>query len=89
MPRQRKSEPLSIDHAALGRAIEARIDEIECMSQDTVAREAGLSQRRVNEYVRGRGNPSFTSLLGVCKGLHLTFEEFVTRVEREKKRLLR
>ena len=55
--------------------------ELSCRSQESIAEEAKLSQRRINEYVRGRGNPRFTSLLGLCKGLHLTFEELVKRVE--------
>jgi DNA-binding phage protein len=81
MPRQRKSKPLSPDHAALGQAIERRIAEIPWMSQDSIAREAGISQRRVNDFVRGQGNPRFTTLLQLCSGLHLSLEELAARVE--------
>ena len=89
MPRQRKSTPLSPDHAALGRAIEARIAEIPWMSQDSIAREAGISQRRVNDFVRGQGNPRFTTLLQLCHGLHLTLEELAARVEASKRGAVR
>ncbi|HEY2141576.1 MAG TPA: helix-turn-helix transcriptional regulator [Solirubrobacteraceae bacterium] len=71
MPRQRKSQPRSPDHAALAQAIELLIAEDAPMTQETVAEESGLNIKQVGAFVRGQGNPTYTTLLKLCKGLHV------------------
>ena len=57
------------------------------MSQDSVAHESGLSLRQVNDYVCGRGNPTFETLVRLCDGLHVSLGELMTRADdvREKR----
>jgi DNA-binding phage protein len=71
VPRPRTAKPRNLELAALGQAIEVRIAEVEDMTQETVAAESGLDQKLVGDYMRGRGNPTYTSLLKLCKGLHI------------------
>ena len=78
MSPKRKSKPLSPDHAALAQAIELLIAEDERMNQDAVAFESGLNIRQVNAFVRGQGNPTYTTLLRLCKGLHVRPGELMT-----------
>jgi transcriptional regulator with XRE-family HTH domain len=75
---KRKSKPLSPDHAALARAIELLIAQDEQMSQDSVAFEGELNIRQVNTFVRGRGNPTYTTLLRLSRGLHIRLGELMT-----------
>jgi transcriptional regulator with XRE-family HTH domain len=86
VPPTRKSKPLSPDHAALGRAIELLIAQDEQASQESVAIESGLNIRQVNAFVRGRGNPTYTTLLRLCRGLHVRLGELMTLTDelREK-----
>jgi transcriptional regulator with XRE-family HTH domain len=78
MPAKRKSKPRSPDHAALGQAIESRIEEVADMTQDTVATKGELKLRQVNSFVRGQGNPTYTTLLKLCNGLDLRIGELMT-----------
>ncbi len=78
MPPRRKSKPLSPDHAALSQAIELLIAQDEWMSQDSVALESDLNIRQVNTFVRGQGNPTYTTLLRLSKGLHVRLGELMT-----------
>lgn len=71
MPPQRKSEPRSLDHAALAQAIELLIAEDPRMTQESVAEESGLNIKQIGELVRGRGNPTYSTLLKLCQGLHV------------------
>ena len=86
MPPTRKSKPLSPDHAALGRAIELLIARDEQASQESVAIESCLNTRQVNAFVRGQGNPTYTTLLRLCTGLHVRLGELMTLTDelREK-----
>jgi transcriptional regulator with XRE-family HTH domain len=81
MPAQRKSKPLSPAHAALAQAIELLIAEDPHMSQETVARDSGLNIKQVNAFVRGQGNPTYLTLLRLCKGLHVRLGELMTRAD--------
>ncbi|MCW3030926.1 MAG: helix-turn-helix protein [Solirubrobacterales bacterium] len=72
MPRTRRSKPRSPDHAALAQAIEMLIAEDAHMTQETVADDGGLSLKQVNELVRGQGNPTYTTLMKLARGLHVT-----------------
>ncbi len=71
MPPQRKSKPRSPDHAALAQAIELLIAEDARMTQDTVAEDGGLNIKQIGALVRGQGNPTYTTLLKLCRGLHV------------------
>lgn len=72
MPPQRKSKPRSPDLAALGQAIEVLIAEDANMSQDSVADESGMNIKQIGNLVRGQGNPTYTTLLRLSKGLHVS-----------------
>jgi transcriptional regulator with XRE-family HTH domain len=72
MPRRRKSKPRSADHAALAQAIEILIAEDAKMTQDTVADDSGLNIKQINDLIRGQGNPTYTTLLKLCRGLHVS-----------------
>ena len=78
MPPKRKSKPLSPDHAALAQAIELLIAEDKQMSRDSVAVESSLNVRQVNAFARGHGNPTYTTLLRLSKGLHVRLGELMT-----------
>jgi transcriptional regulator with XRE-family HTH domain len=87
MPRKRKSAPRSPDHAALAQAIELLIAEDPHMTQETVAREAGLNVKQVGEWVRGQGNPTYETILKLSRGLHVSPGGLITRADelREKR----
>jgi transcriptional regulator with XRE-family HTH domain len=81
MPAQRKSKPRSPDHAALGKAIELLIAENAKMTQASVAAKSGLDIRRVNDFARGQGNPTYTTLLRLCDGLDVSLGELLTKAD--------
>lgn len=90
MPRPRTSSPRSPRHAALGRAIELVIAEEPHMTQDSVADESGLTTKQVGSYIRGQGNPTYTTLVKLCAGLHVSVGELMVRAdELLEKRLAR
>jgi transcriptional regulator with XRE-family HTH domain len=82
MPPQRKSKPRSPFHAALGQAIELVITEHAHMTHETVAVDSGLTVKQVGELVRGQGNPTYTTFLKLCRGLHVRPGELMARVDR-------
>ncbi|HWF31093.1 MAG TPA: helix-turn-helix transcriptional regulator [Solirubrobacteraceae bacterium] len=69
MPPKRRSEPRSAEHAALAQAIESLIAQNAGMTQETVADASGMNIRQVSELVRGQGNPTYTTLLKLSRGL--------------------
>ena len=81
MPAQIKSKPRSPDHAALGKAIKLLIAEDAKMSQGSVAAESGLNIRQVSDFARGQGNPTYTTLLRLCDGLHVSLGELLTKAD--------
>jgi transcriptional regulator with XRE-family HTH domain len=87
MPPQRKSAPRSPDHAALAQAIELLIAEDPHMTQDSVARDSGLNIKQVGALVRGQGNPTYVTILKLCRGLHVRPGELIARADelREKR----
>jgi transcriptional regulator with XRE-family HTH domain len=90
MPRPRTSKPRSPRHAALGQAIELVIAEDPHMTQDSVADEAGLTVKQVGSYIRGQGNPTYTTLVKLCQGLHVSLGALMLRAdELLEKRLAR
>lgn len=89
MPPQRKSKPRSPYHAALGQAIELLISENGQMTQDTVAMESGLNITQVGALVRGQGNPTYTTILKLCRGLHVSPGQLLLLVEELQQKRLR
>jgi transcriptional regulator with XRE-family HTH domain len=81
MPPQRKSKPRSLYHAALGQAIELLIAERGQMTQEAVAMESGLNIKQVGALVRGQGNPTYTTILKLCRGLHVSPGELLALAE--------
>jgi transcriptional regulator with XRE-family HTH domain len=81
MPRPRTAKPRSLRHATLGQAIELVIAENAGMTQEAVADDAGLDVKQVGTYVRGRGNPTYTTLLKLSEGLHMSLGELMSRAE--------
>lgn len=69
MPPRRRSIPRGPHQAALAQAIELLIAEDDAMTQESVAEEAGLNIRQVNALVRGQGNPTYTTIVKLCRGL--------------------
>jgi transcriptional regulator with XRE-family HTH domain len=81
MPPQRKSIPRSPYVAALGQAIELFMAENGHMTHETVAMESRLTVKQVGELVRGQGNPTCTTVLKLCRGLHVRPGELMTRAD--------
>jgi transcriptional regulator with XRE-family HTH domain len=81
MPPQRKSKPRSPYHAALGQAIELFIAENAHMTHETVATDGGLTVKQVGDLVRGQGNPTYTTVLKLCRGLHIRPSELMARAD--------
>jgi len=78
MPPPRKSKPRSPDHAALGQAIEMVIAANAKLTRDRVATDSGMDIRRINTFIRGHGNPSYTTLLRLAAGLDVTLGHLMT-----------
>ena len=81
MPRKRKSKPRSPDHAALGQAIELFIAEDSHMTHETVATDGGLTVKQVGDLVRGQGNPTYATILKLCRGLHVRSGKLMERAD--------
>jgi DNA-binding phage protein len=81
MPRPRSVKPRSLHHAALGQAIELVMAEDAHMTVDTVASDSGLDEKQIRTYMLGQGNPTFTTLLKLCEGLHVSLGSLMARAE--------
>ncbi len=81
MSRPRTVKPRSLRHAALGRAIELAIAENIDMTQESVSYDSGLATEQVGRFMRGRGNPTYTTLLKLCEGLHMSLGELMVRAD--------
>jgi len=58
------------------------------MTLDTVAADSGLDEKQIGTFIRGQGNPTYSTLLKLCDGLHVSPGELMTLVdELHKKRL--
>ncbi len=57
------------------------------MTHETVADDSGLSVKQVGTLVRGQSNPTYLTLLKLCRGLHVRPGELMTRTDelREKR----
>jgi transcriptional regulator with XRE-family HTH domain len=78
MPPERKSQPRNLEVAALGKAIQARMDELG-LNQTSLEERSGISARRIGDYVRGQYNPSVPNLKRLCPALKLTTHELMER----------
>jgi transcriptional regulator with XRE-family HTH domain len=78
---ERKLKPRSPSQAALGRAVEQVIAERRGISQEWVAKKAGLDVRQVNAIICGQANPTYRTLLRLCDGLRIPPSELMRRVE--------
>lgn len=81
MARPRTAKPRSLNHAALGQAIELVMAEDASMTLDTVAADSGLDEKQIGTFIRGQGNPTFSTLLKLCEGLHVSFDELAFRAQ--------
>lgn len=86
MARPRTAQPRSLRHAVLGQAIELVMAENAHMTLDTVAAESGLDEKLIGTYIRGQGNPTYTTLLKLCDGLHTTLAKLMLSAEELHKR---
>jgi transcriptional regulator with XRE-family HTH domain len=73
-------ETRSPEHAAYGRALR-EIRAIRGISQERLARTAGLDPTYVSGIERGVRNPSLTNLLKLAKTLDVTLEDLAARAE--------
>jgi transcriptional regulator with XRE-family HTH domain len=90
MARPRTAKPRSLRHAALGQAIELVIAEDARMTLDTVAADSDLDEKQIGTFIRGQGNPTYSTLLKLCNGLHVSPAALMLRAEDlHKKRLAR
>jgi transcriptional regulator with XRE-family HTH domain len=88
MPRPRTAKPRSLRHAALGQAIELTIAEDVRMSLDNVVRDSGLDEKQIGTFIRGQGNPTYSTLLKLCDGLRVSLASLMLRAEDLHKRRL-
>jgi transcriptional regulator with XRE-family HTH domain len=86
MPPKRRSEPRSEDHAALAQAIELLMAQDTGMTQETVAEDSGMSVKQISDFVRGQGNPTYTTLLKLSRGLHVSPSELMSLVDELRER---
>jgi transcriptional regulator with XRE-family HTH domain len=81
MPRPRTTQPRSLSHGALGQAIALAIAKDTHMALDTVSAESGLDEKHIGTFIRGTGNPSYTTLLKLCEGLHVSLADLMLSAE--------
>lgn len=81
MPRPRTVKPRSSHHGALGDAIKLLMAEDPRMTFDTVVDDSGLNEKLLGEYIRGQGNPTYSNLLKLSKGLHVSVATLMLRAE--------
>jgi transcriptional regulator with XRE-family HTH domain len=86
MPPKRRSKPRSEDHAALAQAIELLMAQDRGMTQEAVADDSGMSVKQISELVRGQGNPTYTTLLRLSRGLHVSPSELMSLVDELRER---
>lgn len=52
------------------------------MTYETVAMDSGLTVKQVGDLVRGQGNPTYTTVLKLCRGLQVRPSELMARADR-------
>lgn len=81
MPPRRQAKPRSVNHAALGRAVEELRLEAE-LTQQTLADRDHSEFRQIGFLERGLSNPTFDSLVRVARGLGVELSVLISRYER-------
>lgn len=81
MPPRRRAKPRSVDHAALGQAIEELRREAD-LTQEALAERVGTEFNRIGELERGAIDSRFSTLLRVARGLDVALGEIGDRFER-------
>jgi transcriptional regulator with XRE-family HTH domain len=81
MPPERKSKPLSRDHAALAQAVKVLIAEEPDMTPAKVADDSGLSLNQIYAVIRGQANPTYLNLLKLADGLRVGLGDLMARVD--------
>lgn len=80
MPRPRTVKPRSLHHEALGRAIDSVMRDRK-LTPGAVAQESGLAIEQIGSFIRGQGNPTYSTLLRLCRGLHMEFTELHAKAD--------
>lgn len=83
MPPERKTKPLSADHAALGQAVQTIMADKRLTLDDVST--GGLSIKQVGEITRGQSNPTYLNMLKLAAGLNTTLGQLMTRVDEARK----
>lgn len=81
MPPRRRAKPRSIDHAALGQAVEELRREAG-LTQEGLAERVGTEFNRIGELERGAIDSRFSTLLRLARGLDVELDEIAGRFER-------
>lgn len=81
MPPRRRSKPRSLNHKALGEAIEELREEAG-MTHEQLADGIGMPFQRISELERGVANPTLATLVRVTKGLGVELSDLAARMER-------
>ena len=80
MPRPRTVKARSLRHEALGRAIQSIVRERK-LTPDDVEKESGLAAEQIGSFIRGQGNPTYSTLLRLCQGLHVELTELHAKAD--------
>ena len=83
MPPERKTKPLSPDHAALAQTVQDFMADKRLTLDDVSS--GGLSIKQVGEITRGQSNPTYLNLLKLARGLNTNIGNLMTRVEEARK----
>jgi transcriptional regulator with XRE-family HTH domain len=81
MAPRRKKEPLSVEHAALGRAI-LELREEARLTQEELAERMGTTFTRIGLLERGETDPKFTTMRRLARGLDVKLTKLAGRIER-------
>ncbi len=52
------------------------------LSLDVVGRDSGLDEKQIGTYIRGQGNPTFSTLVKLARGLHVKLSTLLEEAER-------
>lgn len=83
MPRPRRSQPLSAEHAALGTAV-VELRREAGLTQETLAERSDLHLTHVGGIERGVRNPSYSSLVKLANGLGVSVGVLTTLAEKRE-----
>jgi transcriptional regulator with XRE-family HTH domain len=84
MPPHRRSQPRSLEHAALGDAVRQRRLEAG-LSQEELAEKAATDLTQVGGIERGLRNPSYTTLLRLATALETTVGDLTSLADQLRK----